>query len=243
MIFEENIFMAKITIAIDGYSSCGKSTIAKALAQRLNYRYIDTGAMYRAVTLFALRNGLIDKKNHINHELLVTALPQIKVEFQFNHHSKVSETFLNGENVEQEIRSMEVSDNVSKVSTIHEVREKMVNLQREMGKDKAVILDGRDIGTNVFPDAELKLFMTADNNIRAQRRLDEFSSKGQYFTLEEVKLNLMKRDYDDTHRKENPLTKAKDAIVLDNTDLNKEQQLDFVLKLIADMQLTKDSVE
>lgn len=243
MIFEENIFMTKITIAIDGYSSCGKSTIAKALAQRLNYRYIDTGAMYRAVTLFALKAGLIAKKNHINNEMLIKALPEIKVEFQFNHHSKISETFLNGENVEQEIRSMEVSDNVSKVSAIHEVREKMVALQREMGKDKAVILDGRDIGTNVFPDAELKLFMTADNDVRAQRRLDEYTSKGQYFTIEEVKLNLIKRDYDDTHRKENPLTKAKDAIVLDNTDLNKEQQLDFVLKLIADMQLTKDTVE
>lgn len=234
--------MLKITIAIDGYSSCGKSTIAKALAQRLNYSYIDTGAMYRAVTLYALRNGLIDTKRNIDNEALIKALKQIKVDFKFNTQSKVSETFLNDENVEHDIRTMEVSDNVSKVSTIHEVREKMVALQREMGKNKGVILDGRDIGTNVFPDAELKLFMTADNEIRAQRRLDEFSSKGQYFTLEEVKLNLNKRDYEDTHRKENPLTKAKDAIVLDNTDLNKEQQLEFVLKLIADMQLTKDPV-
>lgn len=234
--------MLKITIAIDGYSSCGKSTIAKALAQRLNYSYIDTGAMYRAVTLYALRNGLIDTKRNIDNEALINALKQIKVDFKFNTQSKVSETFLNDENVEHDIRTMEVSDNVSKVSTIHEVREKMVALQREMGKNKGVILDGRDIGTNVFPDAELKLFMTADNEIRAQRRLDEFSSKGQYFTLEEVKLNLNKRDYEDTHRKENPLTKAKDAIVLDNTDLNKEQQLEFVLKLIADMQLTKDPV-
>lgn len=234
--------MPKITIAIDGYSSCGKSTIAKALAQRLNYSYIDTGAMYRAVTLYALRNGLIDAKRNIDNEALIKALKKIKVDFKFNTQSKVSETFLNDENVEHDIRSMEVSDNVSKVSTIHEVREKMVALQREMGKNKGVILDGRDIGTNVFPNAELKLFMTADNDIRAQRRLDEYSSKGQYFTLEEVKLNLNKRDYEDTHRKENPLTKAKDAIVLDNTDLNKEQQLEFVLKLIADMQLTKDTV-
>lgn len=230
----------KITIAIDGYSSCGKSTIAKALAQRLNYSYIDTGAMYRAVTLYALRNGFIDVKRNIDNDSLIKALKKIKVDFKFNTQSKVSETFLNDENVEHDIRTMEVSDNVSKVSTIHEVREKMVALQREMGKNKGVILDGRDIGTNVFPDAELKLFMTADNDIRAQRRLDEYSSKGQYFTLEEVKLNLNKRDYEDTHRKENPLTKAKDAIVLDNTDLNKEQQLEFVLKLIADMQLTKD---
>ncbi|MBN8693702.1 MAG: (d)CMP kinase [Bacteroidetes bacterium] len=234
--------MPKITIAIDGYSSCGKSTIAKALAQRLNYSYIDTGAMYRAVTLYALRHGLIDAKRNIDNEALIKALKKIKVDFKFNTQSKVSETFLNDENVEHDIRTMEVSDNVSKVSTIHEVREKMVALQREMGKNKGVILDGRDIGTNVFPNAELKLFMTADNDIRAQRRLDEYSSKGQYFTLEEVKLNLNKRDYEDTHRKENPLTKAKDAIVLDNTDLNKEQQLEFVLKLIADMQLTKDTV-
>jgi len=234
--------MPKITIAIDGYSSCGKSTIAKALAQRLNYSYIDTGAMYRAVTLYALRHGLIDAKRNIDNEALIKALKKIKVDFKFNTQSKVSETFLNDENVEHDIRTMEVSDNVSKVSTIHEVREKMVALQREMGKNKGVILDGRDIGTNVFPNAELKLFMTADNDIRAQRRLDEYSSKGQYFTLEEVKLNLNKRDYEDTHRKENPLTKAKDAIVLDNTDLNKEQQLEFVLKLIADMQLTKDTL-
>lgn len=231
----------KITIAIDGYSSCGKSTIAKALAQRLNYSYIDTGAMYRAVTLYALRHGFIDAKKHIDTEKLIASLKDINVDFQFNTHTKVSETYLNGENIEHDIRTMEVSDNVSKVSTIHEVREKMVALQREMGKHKAVILDGRDIGTNVFPDAELKLFMTADNKIRAQRRMDEYSSKGQYFTLEEVLLNLNKRDYDDTHRKENPLTRAKDAIILDNTDLNKEQQLEFVLKLIADMQLTKDA--
>ncbi|HRD39202.1 MAG TPA: (d)CMP kinase, partial [Bacteroidia bacterium] len=153
--------MPKITIAIDGYSSCGKSTIAKALAQRLNYSYIDTGAMYRAVTLYALRNGLIDAKRNIDNEALIKALKKIKVDFKFNTQSKVSETFLNDENVEHDIRSMEVSDNVSKVSTIHEVREKMVALQREMGKNKGVILDGRDIGTNVFPNAELKLFMTA----------------------------------------------------------------------------------
>lgn len=234
--------MTKITIAIDGYSSCGKSTIAKALAQKLNYSYIDTGAMYRAVTLYALQNGMIDAKKHIQTEKLIQSLDNIKVDFKFNAQTKVSETYLNDFNVEHDIRSMEVSDNVSKVSTIKEVRDKMVALQREMGKHKAVILDGRDIGTNVFPDAELKLFMTADNKVRAQRRMDEFSSKGQYFTLEEVMLNLNKRDYDDTHRKENPLTRAKDAIILDNTDLNKEQQLEFVIKLIADMQLTKDPV-
>jgi cytidylate kinase len=234
--------MVNITIAIDGYSSCGKSTLAKALAQKLNYSYIDTGAMYRAVTLHAIRKGLIDSKNHIDKEALIKEVKKIKVDFKFSTQNKVSETYLNGENVEAEIRTMPVSNNVSPVSTIKEVREKMVALQREMGKNKAVVLDGRDIGTNVFPDAELKLFMTADPDVRAQRRLDEYSSHGQYFTLEEIKLNINKRDYSDTHRKENPLTKAKDAIILDNSDLNKEEQLEFVLKLIADMQLTKDPV-
>jgi CMP/dCMP kinase len=235
--------VAKITIAIDGFSSCGKSTLAKALAQKLNYSYIDTGAMYRSVTLYALRKGWIDKKGHVDEESLIKSLKDVKVYFQFNPKTKVSETYLNGENVEHEIRSMEVSNNVSKVSAIHEVREKMVALQRAMGQSKAVILDGRDIGTNVFPDAELKIFMTADNDIRARRRLDEYTAHGQYFTLDEVKQNLYKRDYADSHRKENPLTRAKDAIILDNTDLTPEQQLDFVVKLIADMQLTKDAAE
>lgn len=235
--------MSKITIAIDGFSSCGKSTLAKALAQKLHYSYIDTGAMYRSVTLYALRHGFIDKKQNIEERKLITVLPLINVDFIFNPYKKTSETYLNGENVEHDIRSMEVSDNVSKVSAIHEVREKMVALQREMGKNGAVILDGRDIGTNVFPNAELKIFMTADDDIRARRRMDEYTAHGQYFTLEEVKLNLNKRDYADSHRKENPLTRAKDAIVLDNTDLTPEQQLEFVVKLINDMQLTKDFVE
>lgn len=235
--------MTRITIAIDGFSSCGKSTLAKALAQKLHYSYIDTGAMYRCVTLYALRHGFIDKKQNIQERKLITVLPLINVDFIFNTLKKTSETYLNGENVEHEIRSMEVSNSVSKVSAIHEVREKMVALQREMGKNKAVILDGRDIGTNVFPDAELKIFMTADDDIRARRRMDEYSAHGQFFTLDEVKHNLQKRDHADSHRKENPLSKAKDAIVLDNTDLTPEQQLDFVLKLITDMQLTKDPVE
>jgi cytidylate kinase len=235
--------MSKITIAIDGFSSCGKSTLAKALAQKLHYSYIDTGAMYRCVTLYALRHGFIDKKQNIDEMKLVMVLPLINVDFIFNTQKRTSETYLNGENVEHEIRSMEVSNNVSKVSAIHEVREKMVALQREMGKNGAVILDGRDIGTNVFPKAELKIFMTADEDIRARRRMDEYTAHGQFFTLDEVKHNLQKRDYADSHRKENPLTKAKDAIILDNTDLTPEQQLEFVLKLIADMQLTKDVAE
>jgi CMP/dCMP kinase len=233
----------KITIAIDGYSSCGKSTLAKALAQRLNYSYIDTGAMYRAVTLYSLQNGIMDVTTHeINVDLLLQALPNIEVSFQFDSHTKTSETYLNGVNVERDIRTMQVSGNVSKVSSIKEVRDKMVALQRQMGRSKAVVMDGRDIGTHVFPQAELKLFMTADTTIRAQRRLDELSSKGQYFSLEEVKQNLLQRDYDDSHRKENPLIQAKDAIVLDSTDISREEQLEFVLRLIADMQLTKDKV-
>ncbi len=233
----------KITIAIDGYSSCGKSTLAKALAQRLNYSYIDTGAMYRSVTLYSLQNGIMDVTTHeINVDLLLQSLPNIEVSFQFDSHTKTSETYLNGVNVERDIRTMQVSGNVSKVSSIKEVREKMVALQRQMGRSKGVVMDGRDIGTHVFPHAELKLFMTADTTIRAQRRLDELSSKGQYFSLEEVKQNLLQRDYDDSHRKENPLIQAKDAIVLDNTDISREEQLEFVLRLIADMQLTKDKV-
>jgi CMP/dCMP kinase len=233
----------KITIAIDGYSSCGKSTLAKALAQKLNYNYIDTGAMYRAVTVFALNHNLIDKKHKVDVDALVAKLDEIHVEFHFNAHTKSSETVLNTVNIDHEIRTMLVNENVSKVSSIKEVREKMVALQRQMGKSKAVVLDGRDIGTNVFPDAELKLFMTADYDIRAHRRLDELSSKGQYYSHEEVKLNLKQRDYDDTHRKENPLIKAKDAIVIDNTDLSREDQLEYVLKLINDLQFNKDLVE
>lgn len=228
--------MQKITIAIDGYSSCGKSTLAKALAHKLNYNYIDTGAMYRAVTVYALRNGIINADKTINIEKLISALNDIEVTFVFNPETHISDTFLNNENVEREIRNMEVSSIVSKISSIKEVREKMVALQRKMGKSKGVILDGRDIGTNVFPKAELKLFMTADNDVRANRRLNEYKSKGQYFTLEEVKQSLYQRDQEDINRKENPLMKAEDAIVLDNSDISREEQLEFVLKLIADLQ-------
>ncbi len=231
--------MSKITVAIDGYSSCGKSTLAKALAQKLNYNYIDTGAMYRAVTIYCLRNGIIN--NHvIDHERLLNSLKDIEVSFVYNTTTKTSEVFLNGDHVEREIRTMEVANNVSSISSIKQVREKMVVLQRAMGKNKGVIMDGRDIGSHVFPNAELKLFMTADTDVRTQRRLDELSSKGEHHTFEDVKHNLMKRDHDDTTRKENPLMQAEDAVVLDNTDLNKEEQLNYVLKLINDLLLTKD---
>lgn len=231
--------MSKITIAIDGYSSCGKSTLAKALAQKLNYNYIDTGAMYRAVTVYCLRNGIV-LNSVIDLPKLLESLKEIKVSFDYNSTTKVSEVFLNGEHIEKEIRTLEVANNVSSISSIKEVREKMVALQRKMGKDKGVIMDGRDIGSFVFPDAELKLFMTADKDVRTQRRLDELSSKGEHHSFEDVKRNLEKRDFDDTTRKENPLIQAEDAIVLDNTDLSKEDQLNFVMKLIDDLLLTKD---
>jgi cytidylate kinase len=233
--------MSKITVAIDGYSSCGKSTLAKALAQKLHYNYIDTGAMYRAVTLYCLRNNIIVDST-IDKPKLFSELKNIQVSFAYNTLTKTSEVLLNNEHVEKEIRMMEVANHVSAVSSIKEVREKMVVLQRQMGKDKGVIMDGRDIGTHVFPDAELKLFMTADNDVRTQRRLDELSSKGEYHTFADVKHNLEKRDHDDSTRKESPLLQAEDAVVLDNTDISKEEQLEFVIKLINDLLLTKDSL-
>lgn len=233
--------MSKITVAIDGYSSCGKSTLAKALAQKLHYNYIDTGAMYRAVTLYCLRNNIISD-SIIDLPKLFSELKNIQVSFAYNTLTKTSEVLLNNEHVEKEIRMMEVANHVSAISSIKEVREKMVVLQRQMGKDKGVIMDGRDIGTHVFPDAELKLFMTADNDVRTQRRLDELSSKGEYHTFADVKHNLEKRDHDDSTRKESPLLQAEDAVVLDNTDISKEEQLEFVIKLINDLLLTKDSL-
>jgi cytidylate kinase len=233
------LIMSKITIAIDGYSSCGKSTLAKSLAQKLHYHYIDTGAMYRAVTLYCLRNDIINQ-SVINMEALIEALPNIRVSFVYNTETKSSEVFLNEEHVEKDIRTMEVANHVSAISSIKEVRIKMVMLQREMGKNKGVIMDGRDIGSHVFPDAELKLFMTADENTRTQRRLDELSSKGEFHSFDDVKQNLKKRDFEDSTRKENPLIQAKDAVVIDNTDITKEEQLDYVIKLIDDLLLTRD---
>lgn len=232
--------MSKITIAIDGYSSCGKSTLAKALAQKLNYNYIDTGAMYRAVTLYCIDNKII-VNNVVDVPKIIATLNDITVSFAYNSTTKTSETILNGENIEKKIRTLEVSNNVSAISSIKEVREKMVALQREMGKSKGVIMDGRDIGTHVFRNAELKLFMTADPDVRTQRRLDELSSKGEFHSFEDVKANLQKRDHDDANRKENPLRQAADAIVLDNTDINKEEQMEYVLKLIGDLLLTTDN--
>jgi cytidylate kinase len=232
----------KITIAIDGYSSCGKSTLARSIAARLSYNYVDTGAMYRSVTLYALRNGLINGKS-LDSDGLIDQLDLINIEFSFNPDSRVSEALLNGENVEQLIRQMDVNDWVSQVSAVAEVRKKMVRLQQKMGQGKGIAMDGRDIGTDVFPDAELKIFMTADPDVRAKRRFDELEAKKIPVALADVKANLLARDHEDMTRQESPLRKAPDAIVLDNTQMSREQQLDFVYNLaLALIQKKKNSV-
>jgi cytidylate kinase len=217
-----------ITIAIDGFSSCGKSTMAKAMAAKLGYAYVDSGAMYRAVALFALRNDWVDE-HRVNTNALVAALPQISVEFRPNATTKQADVYLNGENVEDEIRSMQVSAVVSHVSVIKEVRAKLRTMQQHMGMAGGVVMDGRDIGTAVFPHAELKIFMTADPDIRAHRRFDELAAKGKQVSLEEIKANLAERDFEDTHRAEDPLVQAQDALVLDNSHLTPIQQLDLAL--------------
>ena len=222
--------MKQIIIAIDGYSSTGKSTLAKALAKLLSYKYIDTGALYRVVTLYALRNGFVDKQE-INKAGLVSSLGEIKIAFQINEQGK-SEATLNGISVESEIRGMEVSSYVSKVSVIAEVRELLVAEQQEMGKSKGIVMDGRDIASVVFPAAELKLFMTASEAIRVQRRLDEMTYNGLDVTFEAVKENIAERDYIDTHRTIAPLIQTEDALVLDNSSLSREQQLEWVLEKV-----------
>ena len=232
--------MNKINIAIDGYSSCGKSTLAKSLASELGYRYVDSGAMYRALTLFAIEKGFINDSGELDAEKLKQNLDNIHLTFHYNSKTKTSDIYLNGEDVEERIRMMDVSEQVSKVSQIKEARQRLVALQQEMGKGKGVVMDGRDIGTIVFPNAELKIFMVADPEIRVYRRYDELTAKGVKVSKDEVKENLFLRDYDDTNRKDNPLRKAEDAIVLDNTDLNKQQQLNYILRLVKDLQLIKD---
>jgi cytidylate kinase len=224
----------KIIIAIDGYSSCGKSTLAKQLANRLGYVYIDTGAMYRAVALYAIENGLI-KDNYVMRDELIAVLPLINIVFKYNGQNNKSETFLNGINVEHDIRGMEVSRYVSFISLIKEVRVKLVALQREMGKNKGIVMDGRDIGTAVFPNAELKIFMTADKDVRVKRRYDELKSKHVVVSMEEVSENLNMRDFEDSHREENPLKQAQDARVIDNTDLNAEEQFALVLEWVFEL--------
>ena len=213
----------KINIAIDGYSSCGKSTLAKAIAKQLDYVFIDTGAMYRAVTLFALENKLIN--GVLNEIELISRLPQIEITFEFNKERGASDILLNGKNVETEIRQMKVSEKVSLVAAVKEVRKKLVELQQKMGNKKGVVMDGRDIGTVVFPFAELKIFMTANKDVRANRRFEELQLKSEKTTLELVKANLEQRDYIDTNRKEDPLRQAEDAKVLDNSELSREEQI------------------
>lgn len=226
--------MKNITIAIDGFSSTGKSTLAKQLAKHLGYIYVDTGAMYRAVTFFAMENGYISK-DFFDKETLINSLPSIKLHFEFNSDLGFAEMFLNDINVEREIRTIEVSNYVSKVAEVSEVRAKLVEQQQEMGKNKAIVMDGRDIGTVVFPDAELKIFMTASAETRAQRRFDELQAKGDKVSYEEVLKNVQERDYIDTHRDDSPLVIADDAIEIDNSYLSKEEQFHAVLNLVEEV--------
>ncbi|MEX0288622.1 MAG: (d)CMP kinase [Flavobacteriaceae bacterium] len=219
--------MGKITIAIDGHSSTGKSTLAKQLATALGYVYVDTGAMYRAVTLFALRNHFIGNKRD-NISALVKLLPKIRLKFVYNQDLGFSEMYLNNENVEKEIRTLEVSKYVSQIAAIEQVRFKLVDLQKKMGKDKGIVMDGRDIGTVVFPDAELKIFMTASPEIRAQRRYKELLDRGEVVSFEEVLKNVKNRDFIDSHREVSPLLKADDAIEFDNGEMGLKEQFERI---------------
>ena len=219
----------KINIAVDGYSSCGKSTIAKGLAKALGYTYIDSGAMYRAVALHAIRKGWITSGN-MDEEALREQVDHIKIDFRPNEQG-MQDTYLNGENVEREIRSLEVANGASRVSTLGFVRQALVRLQQEMGKEKGVVMDGRDIGTVVFPGAEMKLFLTASPEIRAKRRFDEMKEKGEHPLYEEVLANVKERDLRDTTRAESPLRQADDALVLDNSHVDIEGQLQWALDI------------
>ena len=224
----------KIVIAIDGYSSCGKSTFAKAIAARLGYIFIDTGAMYRAVTLYALEHGAI-RQGMVYEEEVIKLLPEMQITFRFNPERGASDIYVNGDRVEGKIRSIEVSNCVSAVSAIGKVREMLVRMQQEMGKRRGVVMDGRDIGTVAFPDAELKIFMTADPRVRAQRRYDELTAKGDKVSLEEIEQNVRDRDYQDEHRAISPLRKADDAIVLDNSQMTVEEQMTWIMERIAEL--------
>lgn len=223
--------MKKITIAVDGYSSCGKSTMAHDLALSIGYTHIDTGAMYRAVTLVALRHGLIRPGNTIDEQALRSILPTIAITQTLNPATNTVETYLSGQNVEAEIRSMEVSQRVSLIAALPFVREEMVRQQQQMGSHGGVVVDGRDIGTTVFPRAQMKIFVTADKQERARRRFRELESKGKATTIEEVAHNLEERDYIDTHREVSPLRQADDAVVIDNSNLTPREQLAILLAL------------
>ncbi len=222
--------MKKITIAIDGFSSSGKSTMAKQLAKKIGYVYVDSGAMYRATTLYAIRHGMTDKAKGVDTEALIKALPLINITFLITP-DETQHTILNGEDVEKEIRGMEVSSWVSPVAVIPEVRHYLVELQQQYGKDKGIVMDGRDIGTTVFPDAEMKVFVQASPEVRAKRRYDELIEKGTPSDYEAVLANIKERDHIDTTRKESPLRKAEDAFVLDNDNLSREEQMDVLVKL------------
>ena len=221
--------MKKIVIAIDGHSSCGKSTMAKDLAREVGYIYVDTGAMYRAVTLYCMRNHLIDAQGEVLTARLKALMPQVSVTFQLNKETGKPDTYLNDERVEDTIRSIEVSSNVSKVAAIPFVREAMVEQQRLLGKEKGVVMDGRDIGTTVFPDAELKVFVTASPEVRAQRRYDELKAKGMAADYDDILKNVQERDYMDSHRAVSPLRKAEDALLLDNSEMTIAQQKDWLM--------------
>lgn len=221
--------MKKIVIAIDGYSSCGKSTMAKNLARQLGYVYVDTGAMYRAVTLYALRHQLFKADGEVDAASLQRAMPDIRISFQFNAQTGKPDTYLNDELVEQEIRTMQVSEKVSKIAALPFVRTALVALQQRMGGDKGIVMDGRDIGTVVFPHAELKIFVTASAEVRAQRRYDELQQKGMPARYDDILKNVQERDYIDSHREVSPLRKAEDAIELDNSNLTIDEQQQWLL--------------
>lgn len=223
--------MKRISIAIDGYSSCGKSTMAKDLASHIGYTFVDTGAMYRAVTLMALRNGVFGPNNEVNEPLLNSLLSTMSITQTPNPSTGKAETSLNGENVETEIRLMDVSSRVSIIAALPQVRTELVRQQQAMGRDGGIVMDGRDIGTTVLPNAELKIFVTASPRVRAQRRYAELQAKGETTSLEEVMKNLEERDYIDSHREVSPLCQADDAVVLDNTNLTPSEQFAMLLAL------------
>lgn len=227
------MIMKDITIAIDGYSSTGKSTVAKQLAATLGYVYVDSGAMYRAVTLYAMQNNLI-APDHFDKEQLKAQLNDIEISFIFNKNIGIAEVYLNGKNVEKQIRSLEVSQFVSQVSAVPQIRKQLVRQQQKFGKNKGVVMDGRDIGTIVFPEAELKIFMTASAEIRAKRRYQELLKKGEDISFEEIMENVKSRDYMDSTREDSPLLKADDAIEIDNSEMTQEQQFKTILSLAED---------
>ncbi len=222
--------MSKIIIAIDGHSSCGKSTMAKALAQQVGYIYVDSGAMYRTVTLFALREQLFNADGSVQAEALQARMPEVKVHFKLDSATNLPVTYLNEERVEDEIRTLEVSQHVSPIAALPFVREAMTAAQQAMGEEKGIVMDGRDIGTAVFPHAELKIFVTASAEVRAQRRFDELQAKGLPASYEDILKNVQERDYIDSHREVSPLRQAEDALVLDNSHLTREEQNQWLLQ-------------